>query len=252
MEPRGRGVCYVRTMREPGLGVALLDVDGTLHPGSIGLALLDAMMARGLGQVARIADVMAAVQRFRRGELGFVAMVEQTSTAYAAALAGVQKVEVEALAREIWPRLRADLFEFVGPLIAQLRAVNRIPYIVSSSPVEMVALLADDLGVADHDGSRFAVIDGRYTGECLLMPGAPGGKISLLRALAADRGAALSRSLVLGNGEGDLEALAEVGHPLLFEAKPELRALGLARGWWLVDRTDLLDRVGLLDPGHPL
>lgn len=237
-------------MRSLGTGVALLDVDGTLHPGSIGLALLDAMMARGLGQLARIADVMAAVRRFRSGELGFVAMVELTSAAYAAALAGVQKVEVEALAREIWSELRDDLFAFVRPLIAHLRATNRIPYIVSSSPIEMVTLLAEDLGVSDHDGSRFAVVDGRYTGECLSMPGAPGGKRSLLRACAARWEAEMDRSLVLGNGEGDLEALAEVGCPLLFEAKPVLRALGIARGWQLVDRGDLLDHLARLDL-HP-
>lgn len=234
-------------MRDLVTGVALLDVDGTLYPRSIGLALLDAMMERGLGQVARIADVMAAVRRFRAGELEFVAMVEETSTAYAAALAGVQKVEVEALAREIWPGLRDELFGFVRPLVARLRAANRIPYIVSSSPVEVVALLAEELGVADHDGSRFAVADGRYTGECLLMPGAPGGKLSLLRAFAARHGAELRRSLVLGNGEGDIEALAEVGHPLLFEAKPALCAQGVARGWQLVDRSDLLNHLNHLD-----
>lgn len=225
-------------MRE--LGVALLDVDGTLYPRSIGLALLDAMMERGLGRVDRIADVMAAVRRFRAGELEFVAMVEATSAAYAAALAGLRKSEVEALAEEIWPRLREDLFGFVRPLIARLRETNRIPYIVSSSPVEIVALLAKDLGVADRDGSRFTVADGRYTGDCSLMPGAPGGKRSLLRAFAAARGADLRHSLVLGNGEGDLEALAEVGQALLFEAPPALCALGRSRGWTLVGRGDLL------------
>lgn len=225
-------------MRE--LGVALLDVDGTLYPRSIGLALLDAMMERGLGQVARIADVMAAVRRFRAGELEFVAMVAATSAAYAAALAGLRKSEVEALAGEIWPRMREDLFGFVRPLIARLRDTNRIPYIVSSSPVEIVALLAEDLGVADRDGSRFTVVDGRYTGDCSLMPGAPGGKRSLLRAFAAARGADLRHSLVLGNGEGDLEALAEVGQALLFEAPPALCAHGRTRGWTLVDRGDLL------------
>jgi phosphoserine phosphatase len=235
-------------MRKNVMGAALLDVDGTLYPRSIGLALLDAMMKRGLGQVARIADVIAAVQRFRAGEIEFVAMVELTSAAYAAALAGVEKVEVEALAREIWPGLREGLFDFVRPLIAQLRAKDMIPYIVSSSPAEVVALLAEELGVADHDGSRFAVVDGRYTGECLLMPGAPGGKISLLRAFAVRHGAELRRSLVLGNGEGDLEALAEVGHALLFEAKPALQAHGAARGWALVDRGDLLDRVRRIEP----
>jgi len=225
------------------VAVALLDVDGTLHPRSIGLTLLDVMMQRGLGQVARIADVLAMVRRFRAGEIAFAEMVEATSASYAAALAGVERAEIEALAREIWPRLRADLFEFVRPLIARLRSAGMIPYIVSSSPIEIVAVLAEDLGVSDRDGSRFAVVDGRYTGRCVAMPGAPGGKLGLLRAFAAARGLDLRRSLVLGNGEGDLESLAEVGHPLLFEAGAALRAHGAARGWTLVDRGDLLAQL---------
>jgi phosphoserine phosphatase len=231
--------------------VALLDVDGTLHPRSIGLTLLDTMMERGIGEAARIGDVMTAVIAFRGGSIDFPVMVERTRAAFAAALAGVQQRQVEALAREIWPRLRDDLFGFVRPLIARLRDVGMIPYIVSSSPAEIVTILAEELGVADHDGSRFAVADGRYTGECLLMPGAPGGKLALLRTFAATYGADLRRSLVLGNGEGDLEALAEVAYPLLFEAKPSLRAHGAAQGWMLVDRNDLLDRLGQLDRAEP-
>ncbi len=230
-------------MRARARGVALLDIDGTLHPRSIGLTLLDAMMHRGLGQTARIADVMHAVRAFRAGEVAFDEMVERTSAAYAAALAGVPVAALEALAREIWPQLRAELFDFVRPLIARLRSAGLTPYLVSSSPREIVALLADELAVADHDGSRFAAVDDHYIARCLQMPGAPGGKLSLLRSFAAARGAELRHSLVLGNGEGDLEALAEVGHPLLFEAKPALRELGAARGWTLVDRHDLLAQL---------
>lgn len=229
------------TTRSP--AVALLDVDGTLHPRSVGLALLDEMMQRGLGRVAHIVAVMDAVRSFRRGSIAFDEMVRTTSAAYAAALEGVHVAEIHALAQEIWPRLREQLFPFVRPLIAMLHAAQITPYLVSSSPQEIVSLLAADLGVVDSHGSRFEIVGGSYTGALLVMPGAPGGKLAILRHFAAERGADLRRSLALGNGESDFGVLGEVGRPLLFEPDASLYAQGASPAWTPVDRSNLLDRV---------
>ncbi len=230
---------YVVTMQTQGPAIALLDVDGTLYPRSIGLALLAAMMDRRLGRADDIARVLETVHTFKSGEICFTDMVRITSAAYAAALTDVATEELEALARDIWAQLRDDLFPFVRPLVASLQGADIIPYIVSSSPHEIVRLLAQDLGVDEYQGSRFGRQGERYTGECHLMPGAPGGKLGLLQTLARDRGAELSRCLALGNGEGDFEVLAQVGTPLLFEAPAPLQAHGLAHGWTLVDRHTL-------------
>lgn len=230
-------------MTHAGPAVAILDVDGTMHPRSIGLALLDDMSRRGVGRADRIAAVNAIVTRFKSGAIDFPEMVRGSTAAYAAALEGVSQAELVALAHETWRELRGELFAFVRPLVARLGAAGIIPYIVSSSPHEIVSLLAADLGVADCDGSRFEVLDGRYSGECLFMPGAQGGKLTLLRRFAAGHGAALARSLALGNGEGDLEVLAAVGKPLIFEPRATLISIAREHGWPLVNRDTLLDQL---------
>jgi putative phosphoserine phosphatase/1-acylglycerol-3-phosphate O-acyltransferase len=114
---------------------------------------------------------------------------------------------------------------------------------VSSSPHEIVALLASDLGVPACDGSRFAAVDGRYTGECLVMPGTLGGKLTLFRRFAAACNADLSRSIALGNGEGDLEVLEAAGHPLAFEPGEPLLTIAARRGWPQVDRHTILAQL---------
>lgn len=233
------------TYDEPAGRVAILDVDGTMHPRSIGLALLDDMGRYGLGRADAMAAVMTAVGQHRAGSIDFPEMVTRSTAAYAAALAGAEQAALEALARATWQRLRGELFAFVRPLIARLDQVGVTPYIVSSSPHEIVALLAADLGVTDCDGSRFTVDAGRYTGQCYSMPGARGGKLTLLRTFAAARGAGLSRSLALGNGPGDCEVLAAVGRPLVFEAGPPLSAIARRNNWPQVDRINVLDQLEL-------
>jgi phosphoserine phosphatase len=233
------------TYDQPVARVAILDVDGTMHPRSIGLALLDEMGRRGLGRADAIAAVMTAVGQLRAGSIDFPEMVARSTAAYAAALAGAEQAALTALARETWQTLRGELFAFVRPLIARLMEAGVAPYIVSSSPHEIVALLAAELGVKDCDGSRFEVRGVRYTVDCHSMPGAVGGKLTLLRQFAAARGASLSRSLALGNGPGDIEVLAAVGRPLVFEAGSPLSAIARTNNWPQVDRINVLDHVEL-------
>lgn len=222
--------------------VAILDVDGTLHPRSIGLALIERMEPH-VGARAHITELWSTIKQFRRGEIEFVAMVRATTAHYGAALQGLHTDELAALARETWGDVRAELFPYVRPLIDRLTAAGVHPYIVSSSPHEIVGLLAAELGVDDYQGAHFVALAGRYTGECAVMPGAPGGKLGLLRRLAASRGANLADCLALGNGEGDLEVLGAVGHPLMFEATPPLQQFARQRGWSIVDRHDILDQL---------
>ncbi len=226
--------------------VAILDVDGTLHPRSIGLALIERMERRGLGgpdALPHIAALWSTIMQFRRGEIEFVAMVRATTAFYGAALRGLHTDDLAALARETWSEMREDLFPFVRPLIERLAAAGVHPYIVSSSPHEIVGLLAAELGVDDYQGAHFVALGGHYTGTCAVMPGAPGGKLGLLRGLATSRGANLENCLALGNGEGDLEVLGAVGHPLVFEAASPLLDLAGRRGWPRVDRHDVLDQL---------
>lgn len=226
-----------------GSAVAILDVDGTLHPRSIGLALIEQMQRRDVGDQAHIAALWSTIKQFRRDEIDFPAMVRATTASYGAALRGLHVDELAELARATWGDLRDQLFPFVRPLIARLHAAGVHPYIVSSSPHEIVGLLAAELGVAAHQGAHFVALDGRYTGACAVMPGAPGGKLGLLHRLAGARGAKLAECIALGNGEGDLEVLAAVGNPLVFEAAVPLRRLAEARGWPQVDRDSVLDQL---------
>ncbi|MEZ4385357.1 MAG: haloacid dehalogenase-like hydrolase [Nannocystaceae bacterium] len=227
----------------------MLDIDGTMIPGSLGLGLLARLRSWGLGAPEHIDAIFAEIERQRGGAISYNDMVAETTRRFAAAIRGISTSSVDEVAAEVWAERRADLFPFVRPMVARLLASGLRPVIISSSPRAIVRHLAADLGVDDVAGSLFRVDDGRYDGTCELMPGRPQGKVTALqRTLCVDTLAALDLpgSLALGNALSDACVLEIVGAPIAFEPVPELRELAAARGWTISDRARLLDDLDRL------
>jgi phosphoserine phosphatase len=222
--------------------VAILDIDGTLHPGSLGLRMLESLVARSLGDGGQAEAVFAAIARYRAGALAYPEMVRAATAAYASAVAGLRQTELRAIAAEVWEQEREKLFPFARPMVQGLLRAGFSPFVISSSPEEIVSLLADDLGKLAFSASRFQARDGVYTGACDRMP-AEVGKERLLREQFSSGSLDLARSFAIGNSPADADVLSCVGHPVAFEPEPTLAALAAERGWFIADRSTLLRHV---------
>lgn len=225
--------------------VAILDIDGTLYPGSLGLRMLETLLARSLGDGGRARAVFEAIARYRAGTIAYPEMVRAATAAYASAVAGLRQTELAAVAAEVWEQEREKLFPFARPMVQMLLRAGFSPFVISSSPDEIVGLLANDLGKLPHCASRFQANDGVYTGICDRMP-AEVGKERLLREQFSSGSLDLARSFAIGNSPADAEVLSCVGHPVAFEPEPVLAALAAERGWPVADRGNLLRHVAKL------
>ena len=144
--------------------VAILDIDGTLHPGSPGLQMLEALVARSLGDREQAQAVFEAIARYRAGVLAYPEMVRAATTAYASAVAGLRQTELLAVAAEVWAQEREKLFPFARPMVQRLLRTGFSPFVISSSPEEIVSLLADDFGKLACCASRFEAALSRSSG----------------------------------------------------------------------------------------
>lgn len=225
--------------------IAALDIDGTLLPGSLGLRLLELLRARGLASADGIDAIFAAVRRHRASELSFAEMVNVTTRAYGDAIRGLDPAAIERVAEDVWRARRDALYPFVRPMLAELRRRGLRPVIVSSSPLEVVTLLARELEIPDAAGAVYSRERGRFTGACSLMPGRAGGKVvALCRVLGIPSLTGhvdLANSTAIGDSRSDACVLALVGTPVAFEPSLELRELAEARGWLISDRARVLD-----------
>ncbi|HWB70787.1 MAG TPA: HAD family hydrolase [Egibacteraceae bacterium] len=146
---------------------------------------------------------------------------------------------------------RAETFQHIAagiiePLLARIRPeaqalldmheeAGRDVYIISASPVEIVAELARALGLAGGLGTVSEVVDGVYTGR-LASPFCYGeGKAENVRKLVAERGYDLARCYAYADSASDLPILQLVGHPVAVNPDRSLMSVAHRRGWPVVE-----------------
>lgn len=226
--------------------LAILDVDGTLYPGALGVEFLRALVASGICDRERGQPVFDLLHQYRAGAVDFATMSVHAYRLFAAALKDCACVDVDRVARETWQRERARLFPFANDLVRILEAGGCVPVLISGSPQEVVRLLAGELGIVQFCGAIFSQRDGVYTGEVELASAVLGNKQLILSTMIGRQGVNWRDSLAIGDSPTDAALFELVGGPVAFEPDPALRSLAVDRGWAIADRDTLLDTVRML------
>lgn len=228
------------------LKAAVLDVDGTLYPGALGIELLRALMAAGACDHSRAEGVFDVLRQYKQGVIDFPTMATRAYPLYAQALEGVRCDTVDGLARKVWEAERGKLFGFVRPLVGLLHEAGYWSMLISGSPQEMVQRVADELGIPQARGALFTRSEGLYTGGVDLSSGALGEKSRIFDAVTRGQAVCLERCFALGDSITDAALFERLGLPLVFEPEPALRELAQQRGWAVATREDVLERTRTL------
>lgn len=228
------------------LRLAILDADGTLYPGALGVELLRSLIASGVCDRARSQPVFDVLHQYRSGRVDFATMSVHAYRHFAAALKGCACVDVDRVAQETWQHERDRLFPFATELVRILEAGGHVPVLISGSPREMVQRLAGELGIARFCGAVFSQHGGLYTGEIELASAVLGAKQVILSTMLAGQEVRWQASLAIGDSITDAALFELVGSPIAFEPDPALRSLAFQRGWTIADRDTLLDTVRAL------
>jgi HAD superfamily phosphoserine phosphatase-like hydrolase len=229
--------------------VAVLDVDGTLYPGALGVQLLRTLSRSAACDRGKIDEVFAILDRYRLGQIDHDTMATLAYEAYARVITGVPEGELERCAKQTWEEEKGNLFPFVGELVALLKRKEFTIVIISGSPEEMIRQVAAGLGVSEWYGALFTADGGVYTGKVDRRPGALGAKTKILTDFLAQRSFDAAESFAIGDSMADLTLFQALGKPLAFEPKADLLALARDNRWTVASRHDIMERVaGLLGP----
>jgi HAD superfamily hydrolase (TIGR01490 family) len=145
---------------------------------------------------------------------------------------GWDQAHVSAIVRDTLEAvIEPIIFKEALELLADHRAAGRARVIVSASPEEIVAPLAQYLGVERAIASRAHVDDrGRYTGEMEFYAYGRR-KVDAMQAIARELDIDLERSFAYSDSATDLPMLEAVGHPVVVNPDRDLLRLAKAREW---------------------
>ena len=159
--------------------------------------------------------------------------------------------------------VRDTLHEVIEPivydealdLIREHQAAGRRVFIISASPEEIVAPLAQYLGVDEAIASRAQLDeDGRYTGEVEFWSYGPY-KAEAIRDAAARHGIDLEASYAYSDSATDIPMLEAVGHPVAVNPDRDLARVAREREWEVQHfehGVPLRERVNMPAPGKAL
>jgi HAD superfamily hydrolase (TIGR01490 family) len=167
---------------------------------------------------------------------------------------GWDEAEISAIVREtLVDVVEPIVFDEALDLIREHRAAGRKVFIVSASPEEIVAPLAQFLGVDEALATRAELdADGHYTGRTERYCYGPE-KVVAMEAAARRDGIDLSASYAYSDSATDLPMLEAVGHPVAVNPDRELLRAALARNWEVrrfSRRVPLRERVPMPAPRH--
>ncbi len=218
---------------------AFFDLDRTLLRRSSALALAGSFRERGVigrGELARAALwQLLFVARGASAEAVRKVAEEGMAVLRGFTVQEMQELVAEAMEPVLKPLVYAEPLE----LVRTHRDRGEPVYIVSAALQEIVDALAEELGFDGAIGSRCEVEHGVYTGRVLRGMHGPE-KVEALRELAERDGLDLAASTAYSDSHTDLPFLEAVGCPVAVNPDRELRRISEARGWPVLEFSELL------------
>ena len=235
----------------PQTGAVFVDLDRTLLRSASGPVVHEAMVSEGvLGEGRHVPGESLLYGFYNRfGE-------SLPSIGLARAAARYMRGRPSDATRRAGKRAVEPLVDLVQPWALEALQAHRAEglriVLATTSPLDLIAPLADALGFDDIIATRYAEREGRYTGR--LDGGFVWGlgKRAAVGQWAVDHAVDLGASHAYTDSVFDLPLLLAVGHPHPLNADPRLVAVALARRWPLEhwDRPPGIPSVIGLEPYH--
>ena len=222
---------------EPDLsGAAFFDVDNTVMRGASIFHLARGLARRKFFSARDVGDFAWKQAKFViNGSEDLEDMASATEAGLAFAK-GKRVEEIVSLGEEIFDELMARKL-WPGTLaLAQghLDRGQRV-WLVTATPVELAAIIAQRLGLTGALGTVSEIEDGVYTGRLKGAPLHGQAKAEAVRALAAREGLDLVRCTAYSDSANDVPMLSVVGRAVAVNPDGALRKHARAVGWEIHD-----------------
>jgi putative phosphoserine phosphatase/1-acylglycerol-3-phosphate O-acyltransferase len=208
---------------------AFFDLDRTLLGGASGPVITEALRGAGVIPDRPIPGENLVYKLF---DVVGETLPSMLLTRQAARVAsGWKRSVVQEAGKVAAERLAEDVLPYARLLIDEHHAAGRTVVMATTSPYDLVAPLAERLGLDDVIATRYGERDGAYDGTIdghfVWGPG----KLAAVREWAAEHGVDVDRSWAYSDSIYDLPLLSAVRHATAVNPDPRLRIVALLRRW---------------------
>jgi phosphoserine phosphatase len=232
----GDGSCILSVLRAGkdirSVPKAYIDVDDTLIKGASGFSFIDLLKDNGMfdGNVYDYFQMMA--RKYRNGKMSQDGAAVSLAWFYSRGMKGRRLREAEQAAEYAFEKL--DFRKNVYDGIETLKRRGISPVLISSSPSEIIRVIAGKLEVPLFFGAPVPIEGCVYTGE------RPGFFItSRAKGFVVD--ALGSPEMAIGDSMGDEPMLSRAKNPIAFNPRGGLETTATKRGWKVVKSDDFMD-----------
>ncbi len=210
-------------------GAAFFDLDRTLLAGASGEVFAEAMREAGLTS-RDIPGASALFKLFNTVGETLPSMLIARQTVRLAT--GHSRARVSEASAAVAPKLAAMVQPAAAEVFAEHRAAGRKLVLATTTPYDMVAPLADLLGLDDVVATRYVVdANGDYTGQLAGEFVWSTGKRDAVLRWAKEHDVDLADSAAYSDSFYDAPLLDAVGQPFVVNPDPRMRVLATLRRW---------------------
>jgi phosphoserine phosphatase len=230
--------------------LAVLDVDGTLFDGTLGIDLIKSLVQAGIFPQEEAIKIASLYQKYEDGSGDKDEITKQISQIYADSMQGNSVARVKDVAQKTWMKVQANIFDSTHELVSRLKNQGYEIVLISGSPIEMITLFAQETKIPKTNliAGCLSTQTGHYTNQIIHHPGTAEQKIQLLDEYITSRQIEVdwTKSIGMGNNERDLLVLQRCGNSIAFEPNEALQTLAVKHTWKILNRFNILEFIQLI------
>ncbi|MFM1905886.1 MAG: phosphoserine phosphatase [Actinomycetota bacterium] len=218
---------------------AFFDLDNTLIRGSSLMLLGRGLISQGYISRSELTKYVFQNLKFVFSKTENLQLVEKLIPRGLKIISGMFHSEVVALCDAlVGEMLPAKLNELTAEMVNWHNDMNHHTWIVTASPIEIAAPIAERLGMTGALGTICEVDAGTYSGK-LLSPILHGSyKAAAIEKLCSSENYDLNQAYFYSDSVSDLPALTCVGNPVVVNPNPHLKSIAMKNHWRMIEGTN--------------
>lgn len=226
---------------------AVFDFDGTLIRWQLYHAIVDELVKEKLVDKKSYQSVKDARHRWkiRASENAFREYEMELVNCYQQALPNILPKQLDKAVEKVFDEHKEQVYVYTRELVKELKNKGYFLVAISGSHREAVELVAKHYGFNDWVGTKFEVVNGKFTGKYQL---ASREKEIILRKLIEEYNLTLENSVGVGDSESDIPMLEMVENPIAFNPNKKLLNYAQDKGWKIVaERKNVVYELNSID-----